>query len=87
MSAIPGFSAEATAYRTSRRYRGAANAGFSAGITPAIPPCRNCDSICDLCIDTGRACGACRLCSIGACDPCPPGGCEPPDGWFPRPPF
>jgi hypothetical protein len=75
----PGFAAEVTLYRTEITYRGMYAGSMASGVVPAIPPCRNCDYICDLCADTGRACGACRLCSIGACDPCPPGGCEPPE--------
>ncbi len=38
------------------------------GIRPSIPPCKNCDHICDVCIDTGKACGACALCAFGVCD-------------------
>jgi hypothetical protein len=70
---MPRFTSEAALYQTSRQYRGTA-AGFSptALIVPAIPPCRNCDYICDLCVDRGVACGACALCAVGDCDPCPP---------------
>jgi hypothetical protein len=79
MTTIPGFAAETSLYRSPSNYRGVALPVGQVAVSPAIPPCRNCDYICDLCVDKGRACGACRLCSIGACDPCPPGGCEPPE--------
>jgi hypothetical protein len=70
----PGFSAESSLYTTSSVYGGVAAASDSGGmVIPAIPPCRNCDYICDVCLRRHVACGACRLCSLGYCDPSPAG--------------
>ena len=87
MNTHPGFTADATLYQTTQTYRGVALGRTPGGLSPAIPPCRNCDYICDLCARRHVACGACGLCEIGWCDPSPPGGSvQPPGGPF-QPPF
>ena len=79
MATIPTFTASASIYRGTKLYRGVeSDVSFSSGVIPAIPPCRNCDYICDVCLDTGQGCGACARCAVQDCDPCPGGGCRPP---------
>jgi hypothetical protein len=76
---IPGFTAEASIYKTGGHYSGSVGVIDSRpGVVPAIPPCRNCNHICDVCAETGMACGGCALCNAGYCDPRPPGGLRPP---------
>ncbi len=71
---MPRYTAEASLYQTSEHYQMiGTQAGSTGQVVPAIPPCRNCDYICDLCLRRGVACGACRLCDIGNCDPAPAG--------------
>jgi hypothetical protein len=74
MDKIPGFTAQASISRAVGSYRGTVT-GFASTtrVVAAIPPCRNCDYICDLCFETGRACGACYYCAVGNCDPRGPG--------------
>jgi hypothetical protein len=71
---IPGFNADRSLYKTSGRYQMSGTPLSSTSqVVPAIPPCRNCDYICDVCLKRGVACGACALCSWGHCDPAPGG--------------
>jgi hypothetical protein len=71
---IPGFTAEGSLYKTSQHYQMIGAQPSSSGqLVPAIPPCRNCDYICDVCLRRRVGCGACALCSQGICDPSPPG--------------
>jgi hypothetical protein len=70
---LPSFSAEVSLYNRGGHYR---NRGFaspladqSGQVVLAIPPCKACDHILDLCIE-GRLRGAiCYYCAIGYCDP------------------
>jgi hypothetical protein len=74
MNKIPGFTAQVSVSTAAGTYRGTpAGLAMADRVVAAIPPCRNCDYICDLCFETGRACGACYYCSIGNCDPRGPG--------------
>lgn len=67
---IPGFTAEDSLYRTKGQYHMVGvMVGSTDQVVPAIPPCRNCDFICDVCVRRGLACGACFYCYIGRCDP------------------
>lgn len=71
---LPGFEAQASLYKSGSSYLSAkADTNASGQVIPAIPPCRNCDYICDVCERRGVACGACALCDVGWCDPSPPG--------------
>jgi hypothetical protein len=71
---LPGFTGDLALSSSGAHYRLVAQRGGSAGaVVPAIPPCRNCDYICDVCLETGRACGACAMCGVGVCDPRGPG--------------
>jgi hypothetical protein len=72
---LPAFNAEVSLHQSGRRYRGMhASSSSSSVIIPAIPPCRNCDYICDVCFTRRLACGACAYCVAGICDPRLPGG-------------
>ena len=65
----PIFTAEASLYMPAGSYRAATVVVASGSrIIPAIPLCGNCDYICDVCVETGRACGACALCAVGMCE-------------------
>lgn len=66
----PLVTAEASLYMSAGSYQALPLFGASANrVVPAIPACQNCDFICDVCIRTGRVCGACRFCLRGICDP------------------
>lgn len=80
---MPGFTAEAAVYKSTRGYRGTEAASSStAQVVPAIPPCHACDDILTLCA-RGEATGAvCYYCAIRNCDP--EEWRNPPDP-FPRP--
>ena len=66
---IPGFTAEASVYRTQRDYLGNGFADSHSGtVIPAIPFCGNCDEILDRCAETGgRPLAVCRACATGNC--------------------
>ena len=87
--AIPGFSAEASLYKTSGRYQSGRHPADSAGglVTPAIPACRNCDYILDRCAENGgRPRALCAACAFGNCyeDPPMPDPFPDPFGSLPR---
>ena len=66
---IPGFTAEASLYRSSgyHRHRQAADA-HDGIVTPAIPYCGNCDWILDNCSRNGwHPRGLCDMCARGMC--------------------
>ena len=67
---LPGFTADESLRAASRQYRtGRPSASRSAGIIPAIPPCRNCDAILDQCERNGwRPRAVCAACAAGNCD-------------------
>jgi hypothetical protein len=70
---LPGFSADISLDHRSGHYR---NRWFASALSdplgqvvPAIPPCKACDHILDLCF-AGRLRGAiCYYCAVGYCDP------------------
>lgn len=71
---MPGFNADTSLYHTSSHYQMiGTQVSSTSKVEPAIPPCRNCDYICDVCLKRGVACGACALCNKGFCDPSPAG--------------
>ena len=67
---LPGFTAEASVYRTSSGYRYNARSGTSQAnsVIPAIPFCGNCDYILENCEQNGwRPRAACNACAVGNC--------------------
>lgn len=74
---IPGFSAEATLYRTRGYYHMVATGMTSSGqVVPALPSCGNCDWACDKCVDCLRSGGTRASCpGCGVCSHCSRGGC------------
>jgi len=66
---IPGFTAEASAYRRQSVYFGKQSAGPTGNtVTPAIPFCGNCDDILDRCEENGfRPRAVCLACLTGNC--------------------
>ena len=72
---IPGFTAEASLCKTSARYQADGQAINSPiyTIIPAIPNCKNCDDILDMCETTGwRPRALCSACAVGNCFNEPP---------------
>jgi hypothetical protein len=72
---MPGFTAGTSLYKTIRHYRsgrGAINSPMEM-IVPAIPLCRNCDRLIDLCLrNSWRPRAACNACLFGDCEEDPP---------------
>ena len=86
---VPGFSAEASLYKTSGRYQASrpVSSAQMDMITPAIPACRNCDYILDNCSENGwRPRAVCNACLYGNCydEPPPPDPYGDPFGPLPR---
>jgi len=67
---MPGFSADASLYRSSGYYRHGQSADSHADtVVPAIPFCGNCDGILDRCERNGwRPRAVCNACATGHCD-------------------
>lgn len=86
---MPGFTAEASLYRSSGYYRHGQSADSHAGIVvPAIPFCGNCDYILERCErNGGRPRALCYACEIGNCfsgvENPPPPPPPPPWDWYP----
>lgn len=91
---MPGFSAEASLYRSSARYvsggslREQLASPLAGSVVPAIPFCGNCPEILDRCSENGwRPRGLCSKCAIGDCfsgveNPIPPPGGWPRGGYW-----
>ncbi len=85
---LPGFTAEASVYKTSGGHypSGQSTDSHAGTVVPAIPFCGNCDYILENCArNGGRPRAVCRACAIGNCfsgveNPPPP----PPGQWNPR---
>jgi hypothetical protein len=89
-NSLPGFTAEASLYKTSGRYQGSRHSAGSAGqlVIPAIPACRNCDYILDRCERNGwRPRALCNACAVGNCYVEPPPPNPFPDPFPPLPRF
>jgi len=90
MNVMPGFTAEASLYKTKRHYqagRRALNSSIDT-IVPAIPMCRNCDDILDRCETRGwRPRAVCNACAVGNCFDEPPAPNPFPDPFDPLPRF
>jgi hypothetical protein len=74
---VPGFTAETSLYKTGRHYQtGRHTINSTVGmVTPALPPCRNCDYILARCeINGWRPRAVCNACASGFCSDEPPGG-------------
>ena len=85
---MPGFTAEASLYKTRGRYRAGRHAINSNLIIPAIPRCENCDYILDRCESNGwRPRGLCNMCAVGNCYEEPPMPDPFPDPFPPLPRF
>ena len=87
---MPGFTAEASVYKTRGHYeagRHALNSSMNS-VIPAIPMCRNCDYILDNCESNGwRPRGLCNMCAVGNCYDEPPLPNPFPDPFGPLPRF
>lgn len=72
---MPGFTADQSLHATRGHYRSnRPSASHTDAVVPAIPPCRNCDYILDVCArNGGRPRAACNACLIGNCSDEPPG--------------
>ena len=66
---MPGFTAEASLYKTGELYHAAIEGAHASGIVvPAIPFCGNCDYILDRCELNGwRPRALCNACATGNC--------------------
>jgi hypothetical protein len=87
---MPGFTAEASIYKTSRHYHASRRSPSSPTdmITPAIPACRNCDYILDQCeLHNWRPRALCNACAVGNCYDEPPAPDPFPDPFGPLPRF
>lgn len=85
-----GFSAEASLYKSTAHYQGSRYMGNTPayGITPALPPCRNCDTILARCENNGwRPRAVCDACARGDCYDEPPMPNPFPDPFPPLPRF
>jgi hypothetical protein len=87
---MPGFSAEDSLYKTSKRYQASRHPTNSTGqmVVPAVPPCGNCDYILDRCSRNGwRPRAVCNACARGDCYDEPPMPDPFPDPFEPLPRF
>lgn len=87
---IPGFAAEVSLYRKSGCYHSVRQASNLSDnmITPAIPACRNCDAILEMCENNGwRPRAVCNACANGYCYEDPPIPNPFPDPFKPLPRF
>ena len=86
---VPGFTAEASLYRSSAYYhRGQSADSHAATVVPAIPLCGNCDGILDRCEQNGwRPRAVCNACARGYCYDEPPMPDPFPDPFDPLPRF
>jgi hypothetical protein len=87
---MPGFTADASIYRTRRHYQAGRRSRSSPTdmIVPAIPACRNCDYILDQCeLHNWRPRALCNACAFGNCYEEPPAPDPFPDPFGPLPRF